>query len=178
MTRALWILLLLIGASAEANFYTEFRTRFSTARVPLTYELHNSDWTCSTVAITNPQTVHTEFLFHFDVVPHNHRLLFVQGSKVPQWTPRWFAEYQGLRTSVPLKTNDFLSECPQDFRSCIRDGGGTTRNFAYLRFLAPNEVLVEWTSPDRTDLGELAVSQDSEHAGQTAIMYSQCTLEQ
>lgn len=150
------------------------RTLFSQSFVPTTYDLHETKWTCQNIPTFKEQDSFELYMFDFVVVPHNNRMLFSNDSTVTEWVPRWFSEYQGMRTSVPFKTKDFINECQGRVQDCLVTGEGL-RSFGYLRLSKQDQLTIEWTTSTPVESLRLTpISPDTEEPGQKVWMYSLC----
>lgn len=169
---------LLLSAQGHATTFNDYREKFKNAEIPRTYDLHKTVWTCkSRIDFGDREREVSGKWFDFVVVPHNNRMLFSNDSSLPEWLPRWFSEYQGLRTSVALWTNDFMTECLEgNVGECLREES-TRKNFAYLRLTKAQELYIEWTTTSHDDLTVTPVSIDTDEIDQRVWMYSRCTQE-
>ncbi|MGE0631354.1 MAG: hypothetical protein AB7O96_03030 [Pseudobdellovibrionaceae bacterium] len=173
-----YLLVLGFSSSALAELpptANEVRTIFENSDVPTTYDLHQSKWTCQNIPTFKEQDHFELYMFNFVVVPHNNRMLFSNDSTVAEWVPRWFSEYQGMRTSIAFKTKNFVSGCQGRVQDCLVSGE-EMRNFGYLRLNKQNQLTIEWTtSTQMDDLRLTPVSRDTEETSQKVWMYSLCT---
>lgn len=169
------IVSLFLSLTTHADTFTDYRDSFKAANVPTTYDLHMSTWECkSQVDFGDREREFGGKWFYFVVVPHNNRMLFSNDSTLPQWLPRWFSEYQGMRTSVALWTNDFMTECLEgDLSECMKEEQ-SRKNWAYLRLTKEQELWIEWTTTPHDDLVSTPVSVDTEETDQRVWMYSRC----
>lgn len=166
-------------ALANAD-YVSTRAQFKSAKIPTTYDLDQVSLNCRSFPANSQSLTHEGLLFRFQIVPHNHRIIYSYSPLLPGWAPSWFSEYMGLRTSVPVKYNDFISMCPQDWFSCMTQESPTNpianpiSVAAYLRMNSARQVFVEWTVLDHDAAKETPISSDDERPDQKAIMYSVC----
>jgi hypothetical protein len=164
----------LAQAEARANSWLEIQKEFEQAEIPAPQDLHMTTWTCLNAPTFAENQEFVLYMFKFVVVPHNNNIIFSNDASVTEWVPRWFARYQGMRTSIPFETDNFVDQCNSKVSDCIKTGTGM-RNFGYLRLTREGVLYVEWATTTVLDkLKVTPISRDTEEKLQSTWMYSRC----
>lgn len=159
---------------AQAITWNEVREQFAQTPVPEARDFYNTNWTCTNLPTFTQNQNFELFMFKFVPVLHNAFMIFSNDTTVTEWVPRWFSQYQGMRTAVAFETTNFVETCETSVENCIVTGKGM-RNFGYLRLTPEGELLIEWnTTTPIEKLRVTPVARDTDEKLLGTWMYSYC----
>ena len=178
------LLIVLLSLSLPAISYTlepsEFlkaRDRFNSASPVMDMWEIAGPWECHGYKGFQDESelIPTKYLFDHKVIPINPNITQSQYFEAPEWVPRWFSKLREARSTVSIKTKEFLNCQQESFWDCLEQDHEGKESLAYIRVENRNQLIMEWVRIDNPEpLKYEALSVDRYHSDRKAFMYTYC----